>query len=196
MKQSQLIGRLNCSEVSRSPGIMTNAPATYPCRGTPAPPSKNSVTHSQRSPNMHHITTTNHNMANRCKPSTPRDTTPPLNKEEITKIRQIVGTALFYGRAVDPILLMPLSELALQQEKATEQTKADARQLLDFWAIYPDALLRYWASDMVLENHSDASYLTAPNARSRVGGHWYLGRQLDTMFITDRCLTSREFCAW
>lgn len=77
---------------------------------------------------------------------------------------------------------MPLSELALQQDKATELTKADARQLLDYWATYPDACLRYLASDMKLENHSDASYLTAQNARSRVGGHWYLGRTSDPTF--------------
>ena len=40
---------------------------------------------------------------------------------------------------------------------------------------HPDAIIRYYASDMILNIHSDASYLTAPKARSRAGGHYFLG---------------------
>ena len=39
----------------------------------------------------------------------------------------------------------------------------------------PDAKIRYYASDMVLNVHSDASYLTASRARSRASGHFFLG---------------------
>ena len=39
----------------------------------------------------------------------------------------------------------------------------------------PDAKIRYHASDMVLNVHSDASYMTAPKAQSRAGGHFFLG---------------------
>ena len=39
----------------------------------------------------------------------------------------------------------------------------------------PDAKIRYRASDMILNVHSDASYLTAPNAQSRAGGIFFLG---------------------
>ena len=42
-------------------------------------------------------------------------------------------------------------------------------------ATHPDAIIRYYPSDMVLNVHSDASYLTAPKARSRAGGHFFLG---------------------
>ena len=45
----------------------------------------------------------------------------------------------------------------------------------DYMATNPDAKIRYYASDMVLNVHSDASYLTAPGARSRAGGHFFLG---------------------
>ena len=38
-----------------------------------------------------------------------------------------------------------------------------------------DALIRFYASDMVLNCHSDASYLTATRGRSRAGGHFFLG---------------------
>ena len=40
---------------------------------------------------------------------------------------------------------------------------------------HPNAKIRYYASDMVLNVHSDASYLTVPKARSRAGGHFFLG---------------------
>ena len=49
-------------------------------------------------------------------------------------------------------------------------------QFLDYMATHPDAKIRYHASDMVLNVHSNASYLTAANARSRAGGHYFFNR--------------------
>ena len=42
-------------------------------------------------------------------------------------------------------------------------------------ATNPDAKTWYRASDIVLNVHSDASYLTAANARSGAGSHFFLG---------------------
>ena len=42
-------------------------------------------------------------------------------------------------------------------------------------ATHPQMVIRYYASDMVLNVYSDASYLTAPKARNRAGGHFFLG---------------------
>ena len=39
----------------------------------------------------------------------------------------------------------------------------------------PSAFIRFYASDMVLNVQSDASYLTAAKGRSRAGGHFFLG---------------------
>ena len=39
----------------------------------------------------------------------------------------------------------------------------------------PNAVIRFYASDMILNLHSDASYLTAPKGRSRAGGCFFLG---------------------
>ena len=39
----------------------------------------------------------------------------------------------------------------------------------------PNAIIRFYASDMVLNVHSDASYLTAAKGRSRAGGYFFLG---------------------
>ena len=40
---------------------------------------------------------------------------------------------------------------------------------------HPDARIWFRASDMVLNVHSDASYLSAPKATSRAGGYFFLG---------------------
>jgi hypothetical protein len=44
-------------------------------------------------------------------------------------------------------------------------------QFLDYAATYPNAIITYKASDMILAIHSDTSYLSEPKARSRAGGH-------------------------
>jgi hypothetical protein len=70
---------------------------------------------------------------------------------------------------------MALSTIASEQSKATEHTIATTEQLLDYLATHPDATMRYTASDMILNIHSDASYLSARNAKSRASGHFFLG---------------------
>ena len=45
---------------------------------------------------------------------------------------------------------------------------------MDYAATYPNSIIRYYASDMILHIESDAAYLVLPNARSRVAGHFYL----------------------
>ena len=39
----------------------------------------------------------------------------------------------------------------------------------------PHAIIRYYASNMILQVHLDVSYLTVPNARSQASGHYFLG---------------------
>jgi hypothetical protein len=52
----------------------------------------------------------------------PQDDSPPLSKQQITHIQQIVGSFLYYARATDPTIPYTLSELATQQSNATENT--------------------------------------------------------------------------
>ena len=42
-------------------------------------------------------------------------------------------------------------------------------------ATHPHSDIRLYASDMILNVYSDASYLTTPKARSQAGGHFFLG---------------------
>ena len=70
---------------------------------------------------------------------------------------------------------MALSEISSQQSAPTENTMKRVNQFLDYMWTHPDAIIRYRASDMILNVHSDASYLSAPKARSRAGGYFFLG---------------------
>jgi hypothetical protein len=52
--------------------------------------------------------------------------------------------------------------------------------------MYPDAKIRYRASDMILNVYSDASYLSAPKACSCAGSLFFLGsipRDTEPKFI-------------
>jgi hypothetical protein len=104
-----------------------------------------------------------------------KDETPPLTATQCLTIQKVTGSVLYYARAVDPTVLMPLNDIATEQTKATEKTQAATNQLLDYLATHPDATIRYHASDMILHIHSYASYLSVSNARSRLGGLFFLG---------------------
>jgi len=87
----------------------------------------------------------------------------------------VVGSFLYYCRATDPTIPHALSELSSLQTNATENTMKRCRHFLDYMATHPNAKIRYYASQMILNVHSDASYLSAPNARSRAAGYFFLG---------------------
>jgi hypothetical protein len=99
------------------------------------------------------------------------DITPP---QRLT-LQRVVGTFLYYARAVDPTMLHALNTLASAQAKGTQTTVQSMTDFMNYCATYPNATIRYVASDMILHCHSDAAYLTEPEARSRAGGHHYLG---------------------
>jgi hypothetical protein len=113
-----------------------------------------------------------------------KDETPPLTAKQCLTIQKVTGSVLYYAIVVDPTVLMPLNDIATEQTKATGKTQAAKNQLLDYLAARPDAAIRYHASDMILHIHSDASYLSVSNARSRLGGLFFCGNkspQQDTL---------------
>jgi hypothetical protein len=97
--------------------------------------------------------------------------------QQCLAIQKVIRSVLYYARAVDPNVLMPINDIALEQTKATEKMQATRNQLFDFLATHPDATTRYHASDMILHIHRDASYLSVSNARSRLGGLCFLGNK-------------------
>ena len=71
-------------------------------------------------------------------------------------------------------MLTALGSIASQHAAPTEQTTEQVRQLLDYAATHPAAIITYRASAMVLTVHSDASYLSEAKSRSRVGVHFFM----------------------
>jgi hypothetical protein len=71
-----------------------------------------------------------------------KDETPPLMDQQCLTIQKVTGSALYYARAVDPTVLMPLNDIATEQTKATKNTQAATNQLLDYLATNPDATIR------------------------------------------------------
>ena len=107
------------------------------------------------------------------------DKTPPLDKTGIKRLQSIVGTLLYYARAVDNTMLPALGTLAAAQTKGTQATADAATKLLNYAATHPEAVVRFTASDMILHVHSDASYLSESEARSRAAGFFYLSSDQD-----------------
>ena len=89
-------------------------------------------------------------------------------------IQQVCGKFQFLGQAVDSTLLCPISAIALQSANPTGETLKLTHHLLDYLGTQEEAVLTYNASKMVLAAHSDASYLSGPDARSRAGGRFFL----------------------
>ena len=89
-------------------------------------------------------------------------------------MQKIVGSILYYARAVDMTVLMALSTIANKQTKGTECTMEKALQVLDYLATHPDATVCFRATDMVMNIHSDALYLLEPNSCSRACGNFFL----------------------
>jgi hypothetical protein len=108
------------------------------------------------------------------------DAAPSATAAEITRAQEIGGTLLYNALVVDPMLCLPLSALASQLSTATTTTIKALSSLLEYCSIHPESTIRYFASDMQLRIHSDALYLSEPNAKSRIGGYFYLGNKSDS----------------
>eukprot|EP00956_Cyclotella_meneghiniana_P018821 scaffold31709_cov41-Cyclotella_meneghiniana.AAC.11 len=100
---------------------------------------------------------------------------PALDADGIKYLQQVIGSFLYYARATDTTIPHTLSELASEQSTATENTLKKCKQFLDYMATHPDATIRYHASDMILNVHSNASYLSAKDSKSRVSGYFFMG---------------------
>ena len=82
-----------------------------------------------------------------------------LSMENISGMKAIGGT-----------LLTTLGAFTAQQARPTQETMKQVQQFLNYCASQKSAILTYCKSDMILAVHSNASYLSEANARSRAGG--------------------------
>jgi hypothetical protein len=88
-----------------------------------------------------------------------------------------VGTLLYNARAIDPTLIVPLRTLASQLSTFTTTTIDDVSHIIDYCSNHPESSIRYFPYDMQLKIHSDASYISEPKAKSRIGSYFYLGNK-------------------
>jgi hypothetical protein len=116
-------------------------------------------------------------------------TSPALSAKYVHKLQQLMGTLLYYARAVDPTLIMPINVLASEQSKATSVTSEKVIKLLNYCNTHPETKIRYHASDMILYIYSYASYLSEKEAKSRAGGFFYMGSSKNT----DKNLPTGQF---
>jgi hypothetical protein len=100
---------------------------------------------------------------------------PALSDKDVNKLQQLMGTLLYYARTSDPTLIMPINILASEQSNATEITADKVIKLINYCNTHPETKICYLASDMILHIHSDASYLSENEAKSRAGGFFYMG---------------------
>jgi hypothetical protein len=80
----------------------------------------------------------------------PVDISPSLLTDEIKEIQRVIGSILYYSRAVNGTVLMALSSIAIEQSKGTTNTMEKAKQLLNYLATYPSATIRFRASNIIM----------------------------------------------
>ena len=102
-----------------------------------------------------------------------------LSSKDTKHIQSTTGLFLFYGRAIDNTILPALNKIASAHSKPTERTKDKAEQMMDYLNTYPEAYIRFYASDMVLHMDSNAAYLVAPKANSQIAGYYHLSDHLN-----------------
>jgi hypothetical protein len=96
---------------------------------------------------------------------------------------------LYYTRAVDPALIMPINVIAYEQSRATSVIPDKVIKLLNYCNTHRETKIGYHASAMILHIHSDTSYLSEKEVKSRVGGFFYMGSSTNT----DKNLATWQF---
>jgi hypothetical protein len=103
------------------------------------------------------------------------DTSALASESEKKLLQSVVGTLLYYSRAVDPSICTAVHELGTVQSKPTVNDMQKMERLLQYVSKHRNIGIRCYASNMALQNISDASYLSRPKARSVCGWFSYLG---------------------
>jgi hypothetical protein len=75
---------------------------------------------------------------------------------------------------------MPINVLASEKSNATEVTADKVIKLLNYCNTHPETKIRYHVSDMIFHIHSDSSYLSENEVKSRAGGFSWATRPKTT----------------
>ena len=86
----------------------------------------------------------------------------------------MTGYLLYHARAKDRTMLVALNIIGSTKNIPTKKSLKQWKQLLDYAATYPDTVIRYRASDMILRVESDTVYGVAPKACSCIASFFHL----------------------
>jgi hypothetical protein len=105
------------------------------------------------------------------------DESAPATETQKKLLQSVIGTLLYYSRAVDPSICTAVHELGSVQSKPTENDMLKMERLLQYMSTHRNNGIRFYASNMLLQSLSDASYLCRPRARFVFGCLHYLGER-------------------
>jgi hypothetical protein len=97
------------------------------------------------------------------------DLSPLASLADKQLLQSVIGTLLYYTRAVDPSICTAVHELATNQSQPTLQDMDKMERILRYVSTHQNMGIRYYASNMQCNMLSDASYLSRPRARSVMG---------------------------
>ena len=106
---------------------------------------------------------------------TPTDASPDASPAQKKIIERVVGSLLFYARAVDASFLTAVGALSAHQSSPTLTHVAAADRLLSYACSHPHHTRMIRPSNMILSGITDGSYLSRPNSGSVAGGSFHLG---------------------
>jgi hypothetical protein len=104
-------------------------------------------------------------------------TSPAVDSKDTKPIQEVLGTLLYYARAVDCTMIPAIGTIARQEANATTATMRAINQMLNYCATHPDAVVCYHSSNMILWTERDASYLSKTKAQSRATGYHFLSNK-------------------
>jgi hypothetical protein len=70
------------------------------------------------------------------------DTLPAVNSKDTKRIQEVIGTILYYARAVDCTMILAIGTIITQQANATTATMKAITKLLNYCATHPNAVAR------------------------------------------------------
>ena len=86
------------------------------------------------------------------------DDSPLLNAANKKKVQEVLGTLLFYVRAINNIMLPALNTITAAQATSTQKTLEAITKLLNYCASHPNVVVCFHASDMILWTNRNALY--------------------------------------
>ncbi len=102
----------------------------------------------------------------------------PLTPGQILYVQEVVGIFLYYSRAVDPLMITAINKIRSRQARADVSILPDIERFFQYASRWHSNVMRIHASNMILNVHSDASYLSKTKARSRAGAFMCIETEL------------------